>query len=223
MVTLFSFACQSEKEIESDYQAIYAIFEENGFEVESINSKSKNGISVYNMNELETVLKFLKGKEVNQKLIDQIIGNNEIDQLPQLNFNDFFVYKIESPNFSEQNRVLCIHNWRNVNARIGIGGGFGSTFVDIGFSIGTGTGLIENFDASLEGFTFMLSMGKNHFRNDGFANPSNGYSYVGTYDFSVKVVLFFEGLGEIITFERKSVRIRVDGCTGGTTYSFIEE
>jgi len=37
------------------------------------------------------------------------------------------------------------------------------------------------------------------------------------------LVLFLEGVGEIMTYENKKVDIRVEGCSGVVTYNIVEE
>lgn len=168
------------------------------------------------------MLKTLSGKGKERNHIDHILVRNGLEELPLLNFNTIEILGVESNDSSLRNRIQCLQNWRNVYGRIGIGGGIGSTYIDFGFTTGTGSGLIENWNATLEGNTFMIALGKNDFRNDGLATPSNGSVYTGTYHFTIKVILFFEGVGEVMTYQNKKVQIRVEGCTGQVSYNFIE-
>jgi len=180
-------------------------------------------LRIKNLEELDLVLKAIKGKNASEYGLQDILVRNGITELPSVGFNSLEVYKNDIIPHSSQGKIQCIQNWRNVYGRIGISGGFGPTYIDFGFTIGDGSGLIVNWNSTLEGNTFMISLGKNDFRNGGYASASNGYTYTGTYHFTIKLVLFLEGVGEIMTYENKKVDIRVEGCSGVVTYNIVEE
>ena len=117
------------------------MIEDNGFEFEFIDSKTKEGIKVENLSELDDLLKVMSGKNKGQKSLNKILTRNGLKEIPNLNFTSFEVLRVENKYLSSNNRIECIQNWRNVYGRIGIGY-FGSRYIDIGFSVGTGSGLI---------------------------------------------------------------------------------
>jgi hypothetical protein len=201
---------------------IQKMIEENGFEFEFTDSKTKNGIKVENLSELDDLLKVMIGKNKGQKSLNKILTRNGLKEIPNLNFTSFEVLRVENKYLSSNNRIECIQNWRNVYGRIGIGY-FGSRYIDIGFSVGTGSGLIENFFSSYEGLTFMTTLGKNHFINSGYATALNGFTYSGIFHFSIRALVFFEGIGEVFTILNKKIQISVDACSGEVTYNLIEE
>lgn len=201
---------------------IQKMIEENGFEFEFIDSKTKKGIKVENLSELDDLLKVMSGKNKGQKSFTKILTRNGLKEIPNLNFTSFEVLRVENKDLFSNNRIECIQNWRNIYGRIGIGY-FGTSYIDFGFSVGTGSGLIENWFSSYEGFTFMSTLGKNHFINSGYATPLNGFTYTGIYHFSIRALVYFEGIGEVFTIVNKKIQISVDACSGQVTYSLIEE
>jgi len=143
--------------------------EENGFKLSSINPSKSAGLRIKNLEELDLVLKAIKGKNASEYGLQDILVRNGITELPSVGFNSLEVYKNDIIPHSSQGKIQCIQNWRNVYGRIGISGGFGPTYIDFGFTIGDGSGLIVNWNSTLEGNTFMISLGKNDFRNGGYA------------------------------------------------------
>jgi hypothetical protein len=204
---------------------IQKMIEERGFEFELIDSKTKEGIKVKNLSELNDLLKVMSGETKDQKFISKILTRNGLKEIPNLKFTSLEVLRVENRNLSSNNRIECIQNWRNVYGKIGVGsiGGFSPSYISFGFSVGTGSGLIENWNSSYEGFTFMSTLGKNHFSNSGYSSPSNGYTYSGIFHFSIRAIVYFEGIGEVFTIVNKKVRVLVDGCSGQVTYDLIEE
>ena len=201
---------------------IQKMIEENGFEFEFIDSKTKQGIKVENLSELDDLLKVMSGENEGQESFNKILARNGLKEIPNLKFTSFEISRVENKEFSSNNRIECIQNWRNVYGRIGIGY-FSTSYIDFGFSVGTGSGLIENWNSSYEGFTFMSTLGKNHFINSGYASALNGFTYSGIFHFSIRAIVYFEGIGEVFTIVNKKIQISVDACTGQVTYNLIEE
>jgi hypothetical protein len=206
---------------------IQKMIEERGFEFELIDSKTKEGIKVKNLSELNDLLKVMSGETKDQKSISKILTRNGLKEIPNLIFTSLEVLRVENKDLSSNNRIECIQNWRNVYGKIGVASVFGPstiiTWIDFGFTVGTGSGLIENWNSTLEGFTVFHSLGKNDFRNNGYASPSNGNVYSGIYYFNIRVKIFFEGIGEVWTYQSQKVQILVDGCSGQVTYNWIVE
>jgi hypothetical protein len=213
----FSSCVQNDQEFSSNEIQIQRILEKYNFQLDHIDRENNRGIKTSNLNEFEELIKFLKGIESDPNSINEILKANDIRALPFLNKNYF---KLSDLQKFPQDRITCIDSWRTVYARIGIRNS--STHIDLSFQTGTGSGLISNFDAVLGGLTFMTSLGKNNFLNTEAALSSNNYGYSGIYTYSIKYVLFIEGIGDIWTSETFQVRIRVDGCSGLVTYSNIE-
>ena len=117
----------------------------------------------------------MSSENKDQKSFNKILTRNGLKEIPNLNLTSFEVLRVENKDLSSNNRIECIQNWSNIYGRIGIGY-FGSRYIDIGFSVGTGSGLIENFFSSYEGLTFMTTLGKNHFINSGYATALNGFT-----------------------------------------------
>jgi hypothetical protein len=107
---------------------IQKMIEENGFEFEFTDSKTKNGIKVENLSELDDLLKVMSGKNKGQKFLNKILTRNGLKEIPNLNFTSFEVLRVENKYLSSNNRIECIQNWRNVYGRIGIGY-FGSRYI----------------------------------------------------------------------------------------------
>lgn len=208
MIILFSFACQSEKEIEPDYQAIYAIFEENGFEVDGINTSIEEGFRLQNTFELETYLKFVNEGIVDEITLESILKNNNIiaSELSQFKNQTRILPKAKGA------KIQCLHNPQSLYLRVNSGNPLAR--VDVTFQVGSGSGTFENFDATLGGITAGLSLGKNSFNQVGYANPSNNFTYTGIFYFSIRYSLFVEGIGTIYTTDVRQFRIRVNGCNG---------
>lgn len=201
-------------------EKIKGIVESYGFDLELIDSKRSSGLRVKDLYEFETVLKALKNQEINSAILNRIFDENGVNALGFVN-TDFFESRSEAVANPENKKILCIHNWRNVYGRIGIG--TAATYIDISFQTGTGSGLIENFNSTLGGLTFMTALGKNSFLNSQVASPSNGDRYSGIYTYSIKYVIFVEGIGDVWTSETKHVRIQVEACTGVVSYNLIEQ
>jgi hypothetical protein len=64
---------------------------------------------------------------------------------------------------------------------------------------------------------------KNYFINSGYASALNGFTYSGIFHFSIRAIVYFEGIGEVFTIVNKKIQISVDACTGQVTYNLIEE
>ncbi len=68
---------------------IQKMIEDNGFEFESIDSKTKKGIKVENLSELDDLLKVMSGKNKGQKSLNKILTRNRLKEIPNLNFTSF--------------------------------------------------------------------------------------------------------------------------------------
>lgn len=200
-------------------EKIKEIIDKHGFDFELIDYNGSKGLQVKDLREFETVLMAIKNREIDSAILNRIFYENGINAIESVNA-DLFEIKSEVGASPNKNRILCIHNLQNFYGRLGIGSSL--TYIDVSFQTGTGNGLIENFDATLGGLTFMTELGKNSFLNSQVAGGSNGYSYAGIYTYSIKYVVFIEGIGEVWTSETRHVRIRVEGCTGVVTYTSIE-
>lgn len=219
--TFFLSSCfEDEIQLKLDLAEIRETLESNNYELEKISPGGSEGIKILTINELEEVLRVFRGELYDSTLVDVVLARNNVESLPNFHSINFELLNHSS---IPEHRINCVHNWRTVYGRIGISGvGFGSTWIDVSWQTGTGTGYIENFDAVLGGLTFMTGLAKNNFVNTQIATADNNYAYSGIYTFSIRYLLYFEGIGEVWTGDTYKVRIRLDGCTGDVSYSFIE-
>jgi len=212
------FSClEKDEDFMSGEAEIKKVLELNNFQLDQIDRNTNDGLKVSNLSQFEQAIKLFKGETFDSLVIENILSQNNLERIPSFNKIKFEVINL---NLDSSQKILCVNNWRQVYGRIGVGSG--ATWIDVSFQTGTGTGLIEDFDAVLGGLTFMTGLGKNNFVNSQIAGVGNNYAYSGIYSFSIKYVLFVEGIGDVWTSETKRVRIRVDGCSGDVSYSFIE-
>ncbi|SDC70515.1 hypothetical protein SAMN04488104_100442 [Algoriphagus faecimaris] len=205
------------KEISITESSVNEILKKYDFQLEDIRTNESSGIKIVSLAELESVIQVLKEKKLDETVLRNVLDRNNLESIPIIKSSEASFF-IEDRLKTQEFKIRCLENWRNVYGRIGISS---QTYIDISFQTGNGDGLISNFDASLGGLTFMTALGKNTFNNEQYASSSNNYQYSGIYTYSIRYVLFVEGVGDIWTSEIRNVRIRVDGCTGQVSYTEI--
>ncbi|MHA7129520.1 hypothetical protein [Algoriphagus namhaensis] len=184
-VLILSSCLETEDEFIEVEAEIKQLLESKNFQLEKIDRKTNYGLKVSDIIEFEQAIKLFKGEDFDSLIMDRVLLQNDLEMIPSFNRIKFEVIDVESV---IKEKILCLDNWRQVYGRIGVGSG--PTWIDLSFQIGTGTGLIANFDAVLSGLTFMTGLGKNNFVNSQIASAGNNYSYSGIYSLFDKICSF---------------------------------
>lgn len=140
--------------------------------------------------------------------------DNDLELVESLLIKNGFDFKLEdqvSESFQnlDYERILCVQNAHLVNARVGVG-----PFTTLNINFGVNNGSIHNLNSFLTGLTAFITLGPGSHVQDIVPTSVNNFTYGLQVSYTINYVFFLEGAGNIYTSEVRTLRIRVNGCSG---------
>jgi hypothetical protein len=217
---LLTSCLQNEENSNFEEQLIKNLVLKYKFNLEGIKKNVSEGFKVNDLNEFENYLKSISNHLYDFEDLKNLYFKNGID-LEKFLADDYSIDQVSEINLSSLDRIECIQNAQTVYGRLNSGNPL--TYIDVTFNIGSGSGLIESFQATLGGLTLGVSLGRNNFQNSQTAGSNNNYIYSGIYTFTLVYSISYPNIGTVYVTEITKWQIRTDGCTGTTHWIQIIE
>lgn len=200
-VALSFSSCIDAEESNNQYE-VEILLSKYKFDFDKLDSKKKEGLVMANLNELENTLRMFRGLNYDVDLIENLLISNGVYYSPEDQHS-------ESIADTSSERILCVQNAHLVNARVGL-----SPFTTLNINFGVSNGGIQNFNTFLTGLTAFITLGPGSHVQDIVPTSSNNWTYGLMVSYTINYVFFLEGAGTIYTSEVRTLRVRVNACSG---------
>jgi hypothetical protein len=202
-----------EAENEFEFESVKKIIDKHELELVGFDKDYNQGLKLDDLSEFEIIAKSITGKHHDSSRLLSIYSKNGININDRF-FLEFLNNSLKNEDINELNftkgtyKILCPHNPGAVYKRLNTS----NPLVDVDVTFSYGNGLINNFDITLAGFPFGVSLGKKSFNQNTF--PSNGGYYGGIITITLNYNIFIEDIGTFYVSEPTHWKVKIEACNG---------